>query len=111
MHVIRWIVAVPVAVAVIALAVANRAPVPVSLDPLPFVVEIPLFAVFFGALLLGFAAGAAFVWVAGFKWRMLARNRGNRVDFLERELKRASQPPDRSTSTASSQLPTAIDTR
>lgn len=111
MRLIRWIVAAPIAIVVIALAVANRGSVPVSLDPLPFVVEVPLFAIFFGALLLGFVAGAAFVWVAGHKWRVLARNRGNRVDFLERELKRASRPPGPATGGAPDRLPTTIDSR
>lgn len=93
--VIRWIVAVPFAIAVIVFAVANRGSVEVSFDPLPFNLPVPLYAIVFGAVIAGFIAGAALVWFGGLRWRSLARNRGNRADFLERELNRLNQPADR----------------
>ena len=96
MGLIRWVVSISFAVVVIVFAVANRASVEVGFDPLPFTLPVPLYAIVFGA---------AIIWFSGLRWRSLARHRGNRVDFLERELKRLSRPADR-VQGVSSRLPT-----
>jgi len=76
---IGWIVGLPLAVVVIAFAVANRGPVVVSLDPLPFVVEAPLFAVVFAGLVAGMVIGALLAWLGGFKKGRRARDKGARA--------------------------------
>jgi uncharacterized integral membrane protein len=111
---VRWIVALPFAIAVIVFAVANRGSVEVSFDPLPFSPPVPLYAIVFGAAIAGFLAGAAVVWFGGLRWRSLARNRGNRADFLERELNRLNQPADRAEGRepgVPNRLPTVADAR
>ncbi|MFQ5958545.1 MAG: lipopolysaccharide assembly LapA domain-containing protein [Alphaproteobacteria bacterium] len=92
MKFLRWVVAILAGLAVIAFAVANRMPAEVSFDPLPFRFELPLFAVAFGALIIGFVAGAVVAWASANKWRKLARTRKRRVDVLERELARLQEP-------------------
>ncbi|MEE8275425.1 MAG: LapA family protein [Alphaproteobacteria bacterium] len=88
MKLLRWIFAILAGLAVIAFAVANRTTARVSFDPLPFGFELPLFAVAFGALIIGFVAGGAVIWSNHHEWRKLARTRKRRVDALERELAR-----------------------
>ncbi len=88
MKFLLWVIAILAGLAVIAFAVANRRLAEVSFDPLPLSFELPLFAVAFGALIIGFAVGAFVAWSGGHKWRKLARQRKRRVDVLERELAR-----------------------
>jgi len=76
---IGWIVGLPLAVVVIAFAIANRGPVAVSLDPLPFVVEAPLFAVVFAGVVVGMAIGATLAWLGGFKRGRRGRDKGGNV--------------------------------
>jgi hypothetical protein len=77
---IIWLV---LALAVLALAVANRAPVVVSLDPLPFALEGPLWAALLAAGFVGLAFGALSVWIPGAKWRWRARRAEKRLGELE----------------------------
>lgn len=89
---LRWIGWLVAGALVVAFAVANRASAPVSFDPLPFIVDLPVFAIAFAAAALGFAGGAMASWLGGHKWRKLARRRKHRVDFLEREVGRKNEP-------------------
>lgn len=91
MKALRWLAGLVVGIVVVAFAVANRAPVAVSLDPLPFSFTAPLFLVAFAGGLVGFAIGALAVWFAGHRWRALARRRRARIEALERELARLSE--------------------
>ncbi len=84
----RWLVAVPVAVAVVWFAVANRERVTISFDPLPLEFESPIFAVAFAALFIGFVGGAVYAWLGGHKWRRLARQRKHEAAALARSLAR-----------------------
>ncbi len=84
----RWIAAILIGVVVIWFAVANRELVAVTLDPLPFGLELPVFAVAFAALMIGFVAGAVVAWIGGRKWRKLARARKREVASLSREVAR-----------------------
>ena len=80
--------AVPLAIIVIAFAIANRHAVEVSLDPLPFSFGLPLYVVAIGALVVGFAGGAGSAWLAGHVARRAARGRKARIAVLEGELAR-----------------------
>ena len=87
-------VAIPLGVAVIWFAVANRKLVAVALYPLSPERELPVFAVAFAALIIGFAGGAAVAWLGGRKWRRLARARKRKVEYLEREVAGLGERPD-----------------
>ncbi|MFQ5783206.1 MAG: lipopolysaccharide assembly protein LapA domain-containing protein [Alphaproteobacteria bacterium] len=108
MNLLRWLVAVVVGVGVVAFAVANRATVGVSLDPLPFRFDLPLFGVAFGALVAGFVLGAASAWLSAQKWRRLARRRKRRLGTLEREVARLNEPGE-SDAESAARLPRAAD--
>ncbi len=84
----RWLVGVPVAVAVVWFAVANRDRVRISFDPLPLELEPPIFAVAFAALFIGFVGGAVYAWLGGHKWRRLARQHKREAAALARQVAR-----------------------
>jgi uncharacterized integral membrane protein len=93
--VLRKIVAaiflIPLAVVIIAFAVANRQIVTVSLDP--FSAEdpaasltLPLFALVIVLLVLGVVIGGIAAWLRQSKWRRTARRLEREVEDLRREL-------------------------
>lgn len=60
-----WIITVPIAIVVVLFAVVNRAPVALSLWPLPWEIEAPVFLFTLGAIVFGFLFGAVVAWVSG----------------------------------------------
>ena len=78
MRLFFWIIGLPVAVVLIAFAVANRHIVEVSLDPLSqqdpfFSVAVPLWTVLYFGIFCGLVAGWIGAWVKQRKWRRAAR--------------------------------------
>jgi NhaP-type Na+/H+ or K+/H+ antiporter len=78
MRLLFWIVGLPVAVVLIAFAVANRHFVQVSLDPLsqqePWLsLSVPLWTVLFFGILCGLVVGWIGAWFKQRKWRRAAR--------------------------------------
>lgn len=86
------------AVFLVLFAVSNRAMVSLGLWPLPFLVDLPLYLLFFLSLLIGALIGAAAVWIAGGRGRGELRRRRRRIEALERELAatqaRLEDPPN-----------------
>lgn len=74
------LIVLPVSLALVALAVANRHAVPLMLDPFArdaaLSVEVPLFVVVFAALILGVVLGGVAVWVRQGRYRRAARDAG-----------------------------------
>lgn len=73
-----FVVALPAALVMVALAVANREPVRLVLDPFrpeaPVIsLSLPLYAYLFGALILGVLMGGAAAWMGQSRWRRTAR--------------------------------------
>jgi len=81
-----WIVLALAALVLILFAVSNREAVSVGLWPLPVLVELPLYLVLLGTLVVGFFAGEFVAWLRGGRWRREARRSRERVAALEREL-------------------------
>ncbi|PHP68717.1 DUF1049 domain-containing protein [Zhengella mangrovi] len=95
------LILVPVAVVLIALAVANRGAVPFTLDPFNpgnpvLTVQWPLFAYLFLALVLGMVIGSFATWWTQGRYRKQARQRGREV----KELRAAETAKVTGTSTA-----------
>lgn len=87
-------VVLPVAILVIALSVANRTPVRVSLDPFnpsdPVIAfEVPLFWLLFAAVALGAVLGGVAAWLKQGRWRRAARRL--RAEMARKE--RSAAPP------------------
>ena len=86
---VSWLLLAPLALLMIAFAVANRAAVEVRLDPLPITLEAPLFALAFVCVFLGLLCGGVAAWLAGARWRRLARLRGRELARLAAERRAA----------------------
>lgn len=86
MKLLAWAIAAVVTIIVVAFAVANRGAMPVSVEPLPYVLEVPVWVLSVGALVVGFLAGAMVRWLMDIKWYRAARRNRRRIRALEREL-------------------------
>ncbi|QIB33911.1 LapA family protein [Ancylobacter pratisalsi] len=86
-RIVLILILLPISVAVILLAVANRHSVSLLLDPFAgesgISVQIPLFLVVFGALILGVVLGGVSVWLNQGRYRRTARR-------SQREARRAA---------------------
>jgi len=91
---LSWLITAPLTLLAIVFAVSNRGDVPISFWPLPFLVNIPAFALVLGSLVAGFLAGGLFAWAGGRRQRRAARAEKIRAAALEKELEtlRASLP-------------------
>jgi uncharacterized integral membrane protein len=90
-RIISTLILVPLAVVIIAFAVANRQWITVSFDPFSstspaYAATLPLFAFIFVSLILGVVIGGAVVWIGQAKWRRTARKLDNDVRVLHQEL-------------------------
>lgn len=90
MRLVRLLAGGLIAIVLIALAVANRQMVTLSLDPFsadePFMaVALPLFAVLFAGLVIGFAVGAGLTWLAERPHRRAARQSRKVIEKMERD--------------------------
>jgi uncharacterized integral membrane protein len=90
-RIIAVVVLVPLAVIVIALSVANRHSVSLTLDPFhpgnpALSYSAPLFVWLFATLVLGLLIGAGAMWFGQAKHRKLSRQRGREADRLRRDV-------------------------
>jgi len=88
---ISAVIAVPVAVIIIAFAVANRQWITVSFDPFSsaspaYAASLPLFVLIFIVLILGMIVGGAVTWMRQSKWRRRSRRLEGEVHALHDEL-------------------------
>ena len=92
------VVFVPLAVVLIALAVANRAPVAFTVDPFnpgnpALTLTLPLFIYLFLALALGMIVGSFATWFRQGRYRKLARQRGMEAESLRQAVKTTPDAP------------------
>ncbi len=98
---VSWILTIPLALVLVAFAIANRQSVTVDLWPLQLAVgPLPFFAWFLGAVFVGILAGGMAVWLTGGKVRRRARAAERRARELERDL--AHQRTQRAAASADS---------
>ncbi|HWB49153.1 MAG TPA: lipopolysaccharide assembly protein LapA domain-containing protein [Stellaceae bacterium] len=86
MKLLWWIALAVVALVLILFAVSNRESVSVGLWPLPDFVEMPLYLLVLGTLIVGFFVGELVGRVGGWRWRREARRSRERIADLERAL-------------------------
>ena len=72
MRLLSWIILLPVAVAVVAFSVVNRAPVQLDLWPLPYTAETPVFLIILLSVFAGFVWGGLVAWVSAARGRRRA---------------------------------------
>ncbi|HST94128.1 MAG TPA: lipopolysaccharide assembly protein LapA domain-containing protein [Microvirga sp.] len=90
---LKALILLPVAILVVLLAVANRAPVTLSLDPFSqdapeFATQLPLFAVIFAAVMLGVVIGGTATWLAQGRTRQERRRFRREARTLRYETER-----------------------
>ncbi|HZK91064.1 MAG TPA: LapA family protein [Stellaceae bacterium] len=87
MRILWWIVLAFAALMLILFAVPNRETVSLGFWLLPgSAIEMPLYLLVLGTLILGFVAGQLVTWIGGWRWRREARRSRDRIATLEREL-------------------------
>lgn len=96
------VVLVPVAVVLVALAVANRRPVAFTLDPFDpgsagLTATMPLFIYLFAALAIGIVIGSFATWVRQRSYRRIARQRGAEAERAPKGRVPGSPAPPRRT--------------
>ncbi len=98
--IVTALILVPLAIVIIAFAVANRQMVTVSLDPFgsnpPMAsLPLPLFALIIVLLIVGVLVGGTAAWLRQSKWRRTARRLEREANDLRSEvesLKRTAEP-------------------
>ena len=89
---VKALLLLPIAVAVVLLAIANRGPVVLSFDPISptpqFSATLPLYAVLFGAVALGVVVGGIAAWLAQAKHRQAEREYRREARELRQETER-----------------------
>ncbi|MBN9039143.1 MAG: LapA family protein [Rhizobiales bacterium] len=96
-RVLTIVVLVPLAIILIALAVANRGAATFTIDPFNpgnpgLSVEWPLFVLLFVALGVGLLLGSAATWLRQGRYRKAARERASEVRALRDQAMRATPP-------------------
>jgi len=89
--IVTIVIVVPIAVFIIAFAVANRQAVTVSFDPLSasqpaYAVTMPLFVLLFVILIIGVIVGGLVAWLNQGNWRRTARKLDADVRALHDEI-------------------------
>lgn len=96
---VALLILLPLAVVIVAFAVANRQTVTVSFDPFSatdpaFVLNLPLWGLMFLLLLFGILIGGVAAWLKQHKWRRRARRLEARLERTETELAAAKGHSD-----------------
>jgi uncharacterized integral membrane protein len=89
--IVTGIIVVPLAIIIVAFAVANRQMVTVSFDPFSstspaYAASLPLFVLIFILLIVGVIIGGAAAWIGQAKWRRGARALDDEVRKLRSEV-------------------------
>ena len=98
-RIVTLVVAFPVAILLVAVAVINRHEVRMVLDPFKpqapsLAVELPFYFYLFGALFLGVIVGGVAVWLGQGRWRRTARVRAQEGRRWQSEADRLAQERD-----------------
>ena len=107
------LVVVPVAIILIALAVANRAPAVFTIYPFnpgnpALTLQLPLFVMLFLALGLGMVIGSLATWWKQGRYRKEAKARSREVETLRGEINRRTPPPPSASPQAAPQVPAPL---
>jgi uncharacterized integral membrane protein len=112
--VVTAIIVVPLAIVIVAFAVANRQVVTVSFDPFSsanpaYAASLPLFVLIFALVILGVVIGGVAAWLRQATWRRTARRLDADVRTLHQELeamrRRATEEETRREAAVRASLP------
>ena len=114
-QIVSLLIIVPLAIVIVAFAMANRQSVTISFDPFSsaspaYAATVPLFVMIFALLILGVLVGGVAAWIRQAKWRRTARRLDGEVRALHQEMDaiRRRFAPEPSVTAAESAPHTAI---
>jgi uncharacterized integral membrane protein len=81
---LKTLILLPVTGLILVFAVSNRQTASLSLWPLPYEIDTPVFFLVLAPLALGILLGGVAAWMAGGRTRRLARERARQIKALER---------------------------
>ena len=95
-RIVSLLVAFPLGIMIVTLAVANRHPVRLVLDPFKpetpaLSLELPFYMYLIGALVLGVILGGAATWMGQSRWRRTARVQGQKAARYQAEADRLTR--------------------
>lgn len=95
-RIVSLLIAFPLGIVLVAIALANRHPVSLVLDPFnpetpALAVSLPFYAYLLGALILGSILGGLATWLGQSRWRRTARVQGKRAQRYEAEAERLTR--------------------
>lgn len=98
-RIVSLAIAFPLGIVIVALAVSNRHPVQLILDPFrpdspALSVELPFYVYLLGALVVGVVLGGAATWFGQSRWRRTARAQGQRAARYQAEADRLARERD-----------------
>lgn len=104
-RVLSLLIGFPVGVILVAIAVSNRQPVDLILDPFrpeapALSIELPFYIYLMAALVIGVILGGVATWMGQSRWRQTARTQGRRAARWQAEADRLAR--ERDTAAASS---------
>lgn len=88
MRILRWLLLPPAVVLGISVGASNRDIATLRLEPLPYAIDLPLYAVIFAAGFAGLLVGAAAMWWRDGSVRRRVRQERHKARDLEQELAR-----------------------
>jgi uncharacterized integral membrane protein len=95
-RIVSLLIAFPLGVVLVAIAVSNRQPVQLVLDPFrpetpALAVSLPFYAYLLGALVVGVVLGGLATWLGQARWRKTARAQGRRAARWQAEADRLAK--------------------
>lgn len=103
---VTLLIAFPLGAALVAIAVSNRQPVQLVLDPFrpetpALAIELPFYVYLLGTLVLGVVLGGLATWLSQSRWRRTARVQLRRATRYEAETERLTRERDVTAQSAS----------
>ena len=100
-RILTWVIGLPIAIILIAFAIANRQYISVSFDPFSadqpwLALSMPAWSLLYIGIFLGLVAGGVAAWLKQGKWRKIARQSRKELDETRVENDRLKQQLSRS---------------
>jgi len=108
-RILSLLIAFPLGIILIAIAVSNRQPVQLALDPFrpespALAVELPFYIYLLGALIVGVILGGMATWLGQSRWRRTARTQSQRAGRWQAEADRLTRERDETVSSGTTKL-------
>ena len=86
MRFLTWLIAIPVALIIIAVSISNSTPAIIDLSPLPFIINVPIWAIAVGAVLFGIIVGGSIKWMLDHRRRVVSISRARKLQSAQKQI-------------------------